>query len=162
VSQEFYLTPEEMVVAGAVFRDSVEHVLSNYPPEGQQGLRRFLVEWVMKYRPYMAVTAEGMPEVMRTVWGDEGRRDFFLMLSFTFFGRWGQPEVKVKGLAATLARGVAMVDRSSRDNAVPHAAGDRLADISAASQTIAANKWLMVALMIPLYCTVQDQTSKPK
>jgi hypothetical protein len=83
-----------------------------------------------------------------------------MKLSFTFFSRWGHPDATVSGLAENLARGAAMVVLDNSLNAVPKQLGERLSDIDAAQKVLAANRWLMIALMLPLFISV-GELSRP-
>lgn len=156
------LNAEEMVEVGTVFQDAVLHVLDTYEESARPSLQNFMVELILKERPYQLVTAEGIERAISMVWARDGIRDFILKLAFTFFSRWGHSDEEVSGLAANLARGVAMVKPAEPHNAVPKQLGDRLSDIGVAHSAIHANPWLMITLMIPLFVSIGSIGPLPK
>lgn len=148
------LTAEEMVEVAEVFQGSVQHTLSNYSPEGKASLVVFMVELIVKERPYQLVTPEGIAHAIDLIWTRDGIRDFILRLAFVFFSRWGHSDEEVSALARNIARGVAMIKPNEQLNAVPRPLGARLVDINAAQSLIDANPWLMIALMIPMFVSI--------
>jgi hypothetical protein len=162
MNNQINLTAQEMVEVAEVFQDSFRHILGNMPEEAQTSMKQLVAEFILKEHPWVLVTPEGLPRAIDLVWAREGVRDFLLSLSFTFFARWGHSDDQVEGLANNIARGVAMVQRGAQHDAVPAEPGKRLVHIDAAQKVLSANRWLMIALMLPLFITVADLGTRNK
>lgn len=148
------LTGEEMREVGEVFIETVQHVLASYPPEGREGLQQLMMNFIAKYKPWAMVTPQGIGDLVEFVWTNSGFTDFLMMLSFVFFSRWGSSDEKIQALTNNLARGTGLVVRDE-NNAVPRQYSERLPDFSAAQSRIAANRWIAIALMLPLFIKVE-------
>jgi hypothetical protein len=147
-----YLTTEQMVVATSTFQESVSHVLGNYLPESQASLKAFVAEMILKEKPYMLVTEDGIKHAMGKVFGLEGYRDFVLMVTFTFFARFGESDTPVRSLAGNLARAVSVSGSGSNNDlsAVPLEMRRRMPSEQDVTATLESNQWLMTLLMLQL------------
>lgn len=157
------ITSDEMREAAQVFLDALQYTLGNMPTEGQVPIKQFLAQLVIKEKPYLLVTQEGIAHAMELAWSNAAISDFLMRLSFAFFARLGHDDEFVDGLCGNLARGCALVARDPQNlNAVPTAVAERLSDMAAATQLIRANRWLVVILMIQLFVTVGEENNSKR
>lgn len=149
------LTTDQMVVVATVFQESYAHVLSNSIEDTKIDRMRFVAGIVLQEKPYLLVTEEGIQRLISLVFADERNRDFIFTLSYTFFSRWGEDDLSVKGLAENLARGVSQASAiygANQDiNAIPHEIAIRLTPNNVAKDLIESNKWLMIILLLQLF-----------
>ena len=151
------LTTEEMREVSEVFKDSVDFVIGNQTKETAQELKLFMAGLVMREKPYLLLTQEGIERAMELVWAHANIADFVMATSYVFFARWGHDNDKVQGLFENLARGCALVDdrKELREmNATPIVVRDRLSDIGVTRRLIESNKWLVIVLLVQLFVTV--------
>jgi hypothetical protein len=147
------LTTEQMVVATSTFQESFTHVLGNYVGESREHIVKFVANIILREKPYMLVTEAGLQHAMQIAFGNnDAERDFLLMLTFTFFSRFGETDNPVKALSTNLARGVALGNNNDL-NAVPEQLKKRLPIESDAHLVLEANQWLITLLMLQLCIT---------
>jgi hypothetical protein len=152
---------DDMVTVANVFKESFEHCISGLTGETQTLALRFVAEVILREKPYMLVTTEGLDHAMELVFGREENRDFILTLAFTFFARLGHDDDFVKGLAGNLARGAALASKADL-NAVPDPIKGRLAELKDVQELLEANSWLMVVLLLQLFITVKEPADQKK
>ncbi len=146
-----HLSTEQMVIVAETFQESLQHVLSNYLGETKTDIQLFVAEIVLKNKPYMLVTEEGLQHAVNLVFTNEQHRDFIFTLAFTFFARWGESDMHVTGLAENLARGTSQVHHNLEYNAVPDQLTMRLSTMEDTKLLLEANKWLMIVFLLQLF-----------
>lgn len=148
------ITTDAMMEVASVFIESFNHVVSNYVGESKNHAKLFTANIILKEKPYMIVSLEGLPHITEIVFGSDANRDFILTLSFTFFSRWGHSEREVYGLINNLARGVSNANALTL-NAMPKDISSRLVSSENAAEILEANKWLIVIILMQLFITVE-------
>jgi len=144
---------DEMINVGDVFIKSYNFILSNFVPESKKEIQDFTAGLVLREKPYMLVTKEGLPRAVNLVFSNEYIRDFIYSLEFAFFSRWGQSSNHVNGLMEILARGVGLAN-PDKNNVTPNEINNRLTDETDAFEIIKHNRWLAMLLLIQLFVTV--------
>lgn len=154
------LTTEDMIVVATTFQDAHVHVLHNYlVPEERNKLLEFVANVILRERPYMLVTQEGIKHAIDLAFKDDLIRDFVLKLSYVFFARYGNRQTHVHALAANLARGAAMGIKHDYA-AIPDQIRMRLPEPAETTELLENNPWLMVILMIQLFIQLEAPTKK--
>lgn len=143
------LTTEQMVIATSTFQESFQHVLGNYVGDSRTHIQKFVAGVVLRQKPYMLVTEEGVQHAMKLAFGNEADRDFLFTLTYTFFSRFGETNEPVKGLATALARGVSIGSHNEL-SAVPEPLQKRLPVEVDVRAMLESNQWLMTLLMMQL------------
>lgn len=155
------LTTVEMIEASETFVDSLTHVLGNYLPESKIAIQTFIAEILLKEKPYMLVSPEGIARIQQQVFASEVHRDFIFTLHFTFFSRWGHTDSSVAGLIGNIARGVAMSNVMD-GNEMPAPIRSRLHTFASAERILLANQWLVIVLMLQLLVVADLPVLKQK
>lgn len=147
-----------MIVVADVFQGAYEHVIGNLVGDTRIAIIGFVGQVVLKEKPYLLVTGEGLQHAIDLVFCNEQIRDFVLTLSYTFFARLGESSAHVRGLSENLARGVAQGSSASPRSvdycAVPKDLSSRFTPETEALELIESNKWLVVLLLLPLFIQV--------
>lgn len=150
-----------MIEAGVVFQQSYEHVMSNLYGSGKEKVLEFVVGVVLRERPYLLLTPQGIEHISELVFTDPNNRDFVLSLAFNFFSRLGGDADFYIGLSAAIARGAGQaISINTGIDATPNQISDRLVTEAEAVELLAPNKWLIVIFMINLFITVAVPDSK--
>jgi len=149
-----------MVEVATVFQEAYQHVLGNNIGDVKKELIVFVAGVVLKERPYVLVSHEGLPRAIELVFATNTHREFIFNLAFTFFSRWGGDDSDIQALAVNLARGVSQVNVDKGNNAVPEQYSRRLPSLADIKDLIGVNKWLMIVLMLQLFITVGGTTQQ--
>ena len=151
------LNTDQIASCSQVFQESLSHVISNSIGDTRQHIQHFIANVILKEKPYLLVTEEGIQHAINLTFSDERTRDFVFMLSFTFFSRWGGTHQDIDSLSENLAIGVTHAYRGHPLNAVPTQIGDRLTSFEEAAQLISVNRWLIILLMLQLTITIEPE-----
>lgn len=156
------LTTDEMIRVAEVFTGAFDHTLQLYIDDTRAIMRKFAAEILLWEKPYMLLTPEGASHCVNIVFGKELHRDFILMLSYVFFGRFGNDDMAVGALARNLARAATqqvppMTGRQNQEHGsiIPKAIYDRMPNYETATATLVSNRWLMIILLIQLFIVVE-------
>jgi hypothetical protein len=162
------LNTTDMEEAATVFTQSLNHVLSNYLTESSKSVKEFVTHIVLKEKPYMMITEEGLPHIVELVFMNEIVRDFVLTLSSVFFSRWGNNDEQVLGLAGNIARGVSVLRVGDNvdiaNSVIPRQISERLMTEEMGSMLLYNNRWLICLLMLQIYVNfdIPALPKKPK
>jgi hypothetical protein len=160
-----FFNADAMDTVRRVFVDSYNHVTAGVMSGGsREKILALIMNIVLREKPYLMCTPEGIKHIMDLIWTDEEHRNFILNLSFTFFARWGGTPANVQGLAICLAAGVSQIpdwvveelakNRERADTgtvAIPNELLMRMSSHEDAAGILENNKWLMTVLMINLF-----------
>lgn len=150
-----YLSTDSMVVAAKIFQESYLHVMNNYDQESKKAAVVFAAEIILRYKPYMMLTPDGVAHMQDLVFKKEANRDFVLMLAFTFFSRFSEGNEPVTQLAGNLTQGVCINTMGNWD-AVPKDISERLATPTEVLDILINNRWFMVLLLLQLFINIED------
>jgi hypothetical protein len=152
---------DKMISAAETFSDSYTHVMNNYVAETKNRILLFVMDIILREKPYMLVSREGLPAIMNTVFSSDEIRDFVFTLQFVFFSRWGGTASDVEGLVGNLARGVGIAN-VGKVNAVPSDINARLSNETEVTELLTYNKWLCVILMLQLFVSLDEKLINAK
>ncbi|WP_144106724.1 hypothetical protein [Paraburkholderia sp. BCC1886] len=164
------LLPQEWADAAAVFVDSFDHVFGHtktMSPEPQERLGKFVYSLVLREKPFMIASADGIGHAVEIAFTDPEIRDFILTLGFTFYSRWGATGERYAHLVESLAfavsgdSGQGMPQGITGFPAMPQPILDALAEERACKGLLMANKWLVTMLLIQL-CVKAPELPKEK
>ncbi|EKD22609.1 MAG: hypothetical protein ACD_84C00038G0006 [uncultured bacterium] len=150
-----YLNTNEMQEAAEVFVEAFGHVLGNFLGDSKSEIKKFAAELILREKPYMMVTEEGIPRIQQMVFIREDYRDFIFTLHYTFFARWGHSANAVDGLIGNIARGVALSNLTTY-SAMPKELATRLPTEENAISILKANNWLVIVMLIQLFVTLSE------
>jgi hypothetical protein len=155
------INTDGMISAAETFRDAYEHVLGNLVADTKERTIKFVMEIVLRQKPYMMVSKEGLPKIMDVVFSSDEIRDFIFTLHFVFFSRWGNEDQDVNGLIGNLARGAGLAS-FGKLNAIPVPINDRLTGVDDVNQILMDNKWLTIILMLQMFVVLDKELLNPK
>lgn len=147
-------TNDDMEVVAGAFEAAIKTVLEQYRDEAlREKLLMFINNIVVQEKPWVWVSPEGPAHLDDLFMVDEFTRDFIMLLTFTFFARWGEGKVKFTGLVDTLSWGCA-ADEDGEDKGYVLMSKDlsaRLSPTDTVKKYLRANKWVVVAMLIKLF-----------
>ena len=149
--EDEFMDLTEMAELAVVFQESLQHVLSNLVGQTKDNVTLFCGDVILREKPYLIVTEQGLAHMNTKVFASEDIRDFVLTLAFTFFARAAIGPSKYARLSASLATGASCVDGTEVLNAVPPEIHQRLATYRDTRDLIYSNKWLTVVLLLQLF-----------
>lgn len=158
------LSVAEMQEVAEVFQGALEHVMGNLVGDHQTHMRQFMSAFILKEKPYLLVTREGVERVMSLVFESPQVTDFVFTLLHTFGSRWGMSGERYSALCANLALSI-VPHTTLPDCLVPNALASRLAPSSEDTyRLLVANQWLVVLLLLQLFISVslQQASHNPK
>lgn len=151
----------QMVEVAEVIQGAYQHVMANLVGETKTHVSAFVAGFVLKEKPYLLVTPEGLEHVMQVVFGNAQVTDFVFTLLYTFGSRWGMSSERFQSLCANLATAAVpgiQLPGSQAVAAVPNALASRLASSSEeAYHLLVANPWLVVLMLLQLFIDVVAQ-----
>jgi len=137
---------------GEVFNSSVQFTLNRYNADQEQrtAVIDFLVTVSSLMSGYNMLTPDSLSELRTLVFTDDVRRDFVLSLLTNFRMRYDPAPEASDGLCEQLAAAVA-VTTSGDIELFPQELADRLLTEDVCQQTLIANKWVVVLVLINTY-----------
>lgn len=155
--QAAVLSVAEMQEVAEVFQGALEHVMGNLVGDHQAHMRQFVSAFIMREKPYLLVTPEGVEHAMNLVFESPQVTDLIFTLLHTFGSRWGMSSERYSALCANLALSI-VPHADTPDCFVPNALASRLATSSEdAYRLLVANQWLVVLLLLQLFISVSLQ-----
>lgn len=155
---------DDMETVASAFHVAFKTVLGQYLDQEQRDkLMGWCITIAVEGKPWMWTSAEGQELLLDLVMVDEFYRDFVMTLTFMFFARWGEANVKFTGLVDTLSWGTAADNVNNDDKGLvlmPAAISDRLVSQADVKKYLAANKWVVTLMLIKLFVMGDDSTSK--
>lgn len=137
----------DMIDVGESFERALQHVLNNTLGTSHTRAATYLTNHVLRNKPWMLLTKEGIEEATESVMGDAELQDFVLEVTYTFSAYWGGSVDKYAKLADVLAVSVGIQTESSLPNEVKQ----RTVTPEQAIQKLTANRWLMTLIMFNLF-----------
>ena len=158
-------TNDDMETVQAAFEVAIKTVLDQYrDPALKEKLLLFIQNIVVQEKPWMWVSPEGQEHVVYLFMVDEFPRDFIMLLTYTFFSRWGEGKVKYTGLTDALSWGCAADNDDNVEKEYVLMSKDlsaRLSPLDSVKKYLRANKWLAVAMLIKLFVAPSDLGESP-
>lgn len=147
-------TNDDMETVVGAFQAAIQQVTDQYRDEALREKALMLCnQIVVQEKPWMWTSPEGIDHIDDLFMVDEFNRDFIMLLTFTFFSRWGEANVKFTGLVDTLSWGCAADNEDEADKGFTLMSKDlsiRLSPQSTVKKYLRANKWIVVAMLIKL------------
>lgn len=137
----------DMIDVGESFERALEHVLNNTLGASHTHVVTFLTNHVLRSKPWMLLTNDGVESSMNSVMGDAELQDFVLEVTYTFSAYWGGSIAKYADLADVLATSVGIQSES----ALPTEVKQRTITPEQAKQKLTANRWLMTLILFNLF-----------
>lgn len=157
-------TNDDMETVAAAFQTAFKTVMNQYLSEEQ---RTKLMQWVttvaVEGKPWIWTSADGQAILLDMVMVDEFYRDFVMTLTFVFFARWGEANVKFTGLVDTLSWGTASDTASNEDKSLilmPEDISTRLTGQVDVKRYLNANKWVVTLMLIKLFVVPESIPNK--
>lgn len=153
--QDVPFVNDDMETVAAAFQEAFKTVMSQYLDADQKvQLETFVTGLVVQEKPWMWASPEGADHLLDLVMVDEMIRDFVMSLTFVFFARWGEANVKFTGLTDALSWGTSADNVNNEDRQLvlmPEVIRSRLTQQSDVKKYLAANKWVVTLLLIKLF-----------
>lgn len=149
----------DMGTVASVFGEAYEHVIANLVGDSKILAMRFAAEIILREKPFMLVSPEGVAHIQNLVFGHPTNQDFILTLTTTFFARLAENTEFIEGMIASVARGCALANKSDYA-ATPTEINNRLAEFDDTFALLQANYWLVVVLMLQLFIRVLPEALK--
>jgi hypothetical protein len=156
---------DDMETVAAAFQTAFNTVRAQYLNDDDQlAIMTFATKVVVEEKPWMWASPEGVDHLLDLVMVDELIRDFVMTLSFTFFARWGEANVKFTGLTDALSWGTS-ADNDNGDNrqlvVMPEVINSRLTQQDDVKKYLAANKWIVTLLLLKLFVIPEGVDNQP-
>lgn len=141
------MTPDEIREVGEALIASMQHVLNNTLGESHAKAKEFLLNHILKYRPWMMVTESDAMTLEETVFGTSDIQNFMLSLTYTFGVYWGASADKYKALAGVLGIAAGIQPESILAKEIK----DRTEVPDRATTRLMGNRWLMVLMLVSCF-----------
>jgi len=156
------LSSAEMNSVGAILVSVIENCLAIYVGEQRKKLIAFLAEVVTRRKATMLVTPDGLKDIADLVFLDTAHRDFVQAITYGFYARWGANEAQTGSLLNNLADGACAQGGQVDWIAIPKAIQERLSPRDDILNTLAANRWLVILMLMKLYVVLDlKELAKP-
>lgn len=146
---------DDMETVAGAFQVAITQTLAMYLDEAaREKIMMLCTKIVVEEKPWMWVSPEGVNHLDDLIMVEELTRDFIMALTFTFFSRWGEAKVKFTGLVDTLSWGCAVDNANAEDQSYVLMSKDlsaRLSSQETVKKYLAANKWVVVMMLIKLF-----------
>jgi hypothetical protein len=136
-----------MIDVGESFERALSHVLNNTLGTTYTKINGFIAEQVLRVKPWILLTDDGLTKVSDDIFGDGELQDFMLELTYTFGSYWGASADKYIQLADVLGTSVGIQVEGVLANEIK----TRTVTPERATQRLQANRWLMVLILMHLF-----------
>jgi len=151
-------TNDDMADVAEIFQAAYTQALARFhDPEERQRVIYFVADVNCRWRWVSMIGSQGLKQITDLVFPEEMHHPqtvghFIDALVMQFFGRWAEGPQKYTALCESLAQGLSS-DRESKLRLMPSKLTEPLPDVEAATELLAANKWLTMLVLTGLFVT---------